>query len=541
MKKKLFTLDDLYEFFVKQNKDYSFDSKQSDYVISVQVPAIFTITNESNQGLLPVHMRVCHTKLNRNGSYISDENMQKALTTLYNKPILGHIIENEDGVADFHAHDVEFDDDGNIFYIERPVGIFPESCSPQLVYDKDMDKTYVEADGFIYEEYGNQAADIMSRDGSKKMSCELAVEGLSYNAKEKYLELIDFYFNGATILGSDPETGEEIGEGMLGSNISLKDFSLNQGTGTNSSDPQQNYSAALAELKNAVTVLNEINKTLKGGEKLTKFEELLKQYNVANEDVTFEYEGLSDEELEAKFAETFGEADETPDSSDDDSSDSDETETFNKQVKKISALESGDMEITFAISHEDIRTALYGLLSTVEDLDNDWYWISSVYDDHFAYENWSGGKIWGQKYSIDGDNVKFEGERYELHRELLTTSELAELESMRANYAVLQEKVNKFENDKLHQERMDVLNRVDYSILYNMESFKELEKHIDEYSTDELETKLDAMVGKFAIQTKTFSKTPNKQRTNRIGLLGNDDSSDSYPFKSLFTKDELKK
>ena len=37
----------------------------------------------------------------------------------------------------------------------------------------------------------------------------------------------------------------------------------------------------------------------------------------------------------------------------------------------------------------------------------------------------------------DGDNVAFDGERYNLHREFLTDSEFAELQSMRSNYAAL--------------------------------------------------------------------------------------------------------
>lgn len=536
MKKKLFTLEDLYDFFVKQNKDFSFDSKTADYVISVQVPAIFSTTKESNQGLLPVHMKVCHTKLNRNGSYISDENMEKALKTLFNKPILGNIIVNDDGVADFHAHDMEFDAEGNVTYIERPVGIFPESCNPSLVYDADMDKTYVEADGYIYEEYGNQAADIMRKCIKKKMSCEIAVEAFSYNAKEKYLEITDFYFNGATILGSDPDTGEEIGEGMLGSDITLKDFSL---------ENNSNFAAVMAELKDTIAALNGIKNALKGGEKLTKFEELLSKYNVTKDDVTFEYDGLSDEELEAKFAEVFENTDDGSKSGNEGSVGAGDPDTgefgLGTPQKRIHALESGDMEITFAVSHEDIRMALYNLLSPVEELDNDWYIISAVYNDYFAYENWSGGKIWGQKYTIDGNNVKFDGERYELYRELLTTSEKAELESMRTNYAELQEKVKTYEDKESHAERQAIMDKEDYAVLHNLESYKDLEKQMDDYSVDELEIKLDAMVGKYAIEHKTFTANPSAQRTNKVSLLGNDDSGDAYPFKTLFTKEELKK
>ena len=39
---------------------------------------------------------------------------------------------------------------------------------------------------------------------------------------------------------------------------------------------------------------------------------------------------------------------------------------------------------TYTISHEDIKYALYQLLSEFESADNEWYCITGVYDDHFV-------------------------------------------------------------------------------------------------------------------------------------------------------------
>ena len=46
------------------------------------------------------------------------------------------------------------------------------------------------------------------------------------------------------------------------------------------------------------------------------FEKLLEKYGKTIEDITFEYEGLSDEELEAKFSAEFEEGTSTSTSSD---------------------------------------------------------------------------------------------------------------------------------------------------------------------------------------------------------------------------------
>ena len=108
--------------------------------------------------------------------------------------------------------------------------------------------------------------------------------------------------------------------------------------------------------------------------------------------------------------------------------------------------------------------------------DNEWYFINSVYDDHFTYENWSGDKIFGQSYTKDGDNVAFDGERYNLHRELLTDSEYAELQTMRAEYAGLVEYKNNAEFAKLHSQREAILNDEKYSILAEVDDFKSLDR-----------------------------------------------------------------
>ena len=45
-KKKLLTLDDLYSFYLEQNKTCKFSSEKSGYQLSVQVPAHFEVSDE---------------------------------------------------------------------------------------------------------------------------------------------------------------------------------------------------------------------------------------------------------------------------------------------------------------------------------------------------------------------------------------------------------------------------------------------------------------------------------------------------------------
>ena len=61
-----------------------------------------------------------------------------------------------------------------------------------MEHDDERDVDFVMVDGVIWEEYGNQAADILRRKKGTKVSVELSISDLSFNSKEKYLEINDF-------------------------------------------------------------------------------------------------------------------------------------------------------------------------------------------------------------------------------------------------------------------------------------------------------------------------------------------------------------
>ena len=144
-KKRMMTLDDLYKFFVQQNKSFNFNSKESGEPIVVTTNGFFESKETDMPGMLGLQLKVCHTELNRNGSFISEENMEKAMPTLKYRPILAHIHELPDGTKDFYSHNVEFVEDekgeAQVVYIERQVGSFTAD-NPWLEYDKESDKTY---------------------------------------------------------------------------------------------------------------------------------------------------------------------------------------------------------------------------------------------------------------------------------------------------------------------------------------------------------------------------------------------------------------
>ena len=561
MPKRILTLDNLYEFFVQQNKNFNFNSNDSNPIV-VNVLGNFEAEDTEMPGMLKLKLKVCHTLTNRNGSHISEENMEKAMPTLKYRPLLAYIHELEDGTKDFYAHNCEFieNEDGEVevSYIEKQVGCFTAD-DPWLEYDEEMDKTYVVTYAVVPEEY-TDAADIIRRKNGTKVSCELCIDKLEYNAKEKYLDLIDFYFGGCTLLGCD-EYGNEIGEGMLGARADISDFCHKK--------PVFNYQDKLVEVLDKLNItlsnLNNVNFTQKGGDaEVDKFNELLEQYGFTEDELDFAHEGMTDEELEAAFEEYACKKKKKCEEDNDDESEVKEDEACKKKKKcaedddeedddseikedeackkkkKCSLDEEGNMSMSFEVSHEDIRSALFSLLGAYEEQDAEWYWITNVYDDYFVYENWSGEKIYKQSYTVDGDNVTFSGDRQEVFKMILTESEKLAIEKMREDYSALEIKYNELKEFKeqydaaeIKAEKDAIFASVEYVEIRESEEFQALIADADKYSVDEIKVKADLIFA--ASMKKKFNfKVEKPEIKNSVSININEKPKEKQAYAGLF-------
>lgn len=586
-KRGLLTFDDLCDYYNGHKNVVHYNAeKNNDNGVIVQLEANLTFAEDKYDpeiGLLPIHLKSCHIGDNRNRSDIKKDVMKEATPSIYNRPILGYIHKLSDGSYDFAGHEMYIDEEGNIIYEEVPVGIVPESGNATLIYDEDMDRTYLEVDGFIFEEY-SKAAEILKEKGEAKVSVELTLQDYSYNPKENLLIINRFYFCGITILGKSRDTEKIIEEGMAGSKVTLKDFKKNNSMFSNySEEAHKSLIETLDRLNKTISNFNiNVNtcetqvfteKTLEEGGQgtVSKFEELLQKYNKTESDIEFEVEGLSDEELEAKFAEVFEEtsgeetdptseegevtthsseddekepktdeepeddSDEDPDgveNPDDDSTepevtepevdpeDEDENEDF-ALIEKTFELDGRKANISFELSHDDIRCALYKLLTAYEEVDNDWYYIREVYDDKFVYQGCCSRKIYGQKYvTNENDEVAFDGERYELFEELLTASEKAELDAMRSNYSSIVTELNSYKAEEAYVDKMTVFEDESYAQFLEEPEFKELMKRevADKYTKEELEDKANIAFSKVVKKIKNFS-LESKQEEKTVGTF----------------------
>lgn len=555
---KLYSLDQLVQF-CEENKFYSFNAKDTGYTLSVQVPGDLKFEKDSEQGLMFAKVKVCHTLGNRNGSYISEDNMKNAMPSLKYRPFLAYIHQLDSGEYDFHGHDVEIvnDEDGNeqVIYKESQVGTFTAD-DPYLEYDEEMDKTYVIATVAIPEDY-TLAADIIRRKNGTKVSCELCINSMSYNAKNNYLELEDFYFSGCTALGSEKD-GTEIGEGMLGSRLDIQDFSTENNSICTHYNTQDNIKLieVIEKLNTTLSTLSifNINKNADGKEEpgqMTKLEELLEKYGKTEEDLPFEYEGLTDEELEAAFSEAFDEKE--PEIIEDNAcggkkkkkkcSETDPKENNacggKKKKKKCSITEEDGTVHEFELSLDDISSALYNLVNdTYSESDNTWYGVS-VYDSYVVMNDYWNNRNYRQTYNRDGDNFSLTGDRVEVFANWLTKDEEASLSDLRSNYSETKTELEKYQKAEEDKKKDELFTSEEYKNIFEVDEFKELKDNHADISYDNLVSKLDSMLLSYAKSGK-FNFSAQQNPSNKPGKVSfnlDDNPVDDYkPYGDLFDK-----
>lgn len=301
MHKKLLTVDDLVKF-CEQNNFAKFNSKESGYQICVQTPARFEKAESEDPTMFYGNVLVMHTGTNRNKSALTEEAARKAIKNLAYKPVLANFCEI-DGVKDFTSHDFDIDENGEYVYYEKQIGCFTADRA-YMEQDKDHeDRMNIFAKVAIPREY-TDAAEIIERKNGTKVSVELAVNELSYSAKDHLLMLEDVDVMGLACLGVDPNTGDPVNEGMEGAHIQIEDFSAQNNSLVFNAEIINSIADAVAKrlsnkADNSALYLKE------GGKTPLKFEELLKQYNKTAEDIDFDYANMSDEELETAFKTAF--------------------------------------------------------------------------------------------------------------------------------------------------------------------------------------------------------------------------------------------
>lgn len=525
--KKILTLQDLVAF-CESKKLSRFSSSEMGCSLRVRIPAVFE-KYKSDDYTLYGEVKIMHTGRNRNRSNLTLDAMNKCKGRLAYKPLLANFCEI-DGVKDFTSHDFYVDDNGETVYEEHPIGCFTAD-EPRVEYDKKKDRYYLYAYSAIPREY-TDAAEIIERKGGTKVSAELAINEMSYDSKEKELILEDVEVVGVTCLGTDPETGEPVEEGMEGARLDIMDFATDELT---------TYDIKLIkEMLNKYKVVE--NDALQKGESMGDENQNLNPEE--SETTPAEPETLvvaeSDPTLEETTA-TEPEATESVPETDDvenGQSEAENNEAANEGLESTSEATSeaeveepgvdnaedpkptaepaveGNVEFsanvggqiyTFKTSLQDELYALTQLVNdTYAEADNAYYIVDAYLDSKevIMVDYWS-GKAYKQSYKVRNGVYSLKGDRVTVHARYITDDEEKALDELKSNYAAVSDKLKKYEDEP---KKMEVLNSSDYGFVAETEEFiklKERDSHFD-LSIEETKAKADEIL-LAAAKNATFS------------------------------------
>lgn len=246
---------------------------------------------ERNKSFDACTIRVMHTGRNRNRTSISKEAVEKAIPTLYNCPIVCNYDVEEDKIG---GHDVEFVKTKNglkMVNLTDAVGVIPEGAEYrwETVEDNGTEHEYLVVDGILWKR--SSAYEKLKKDGISGQSMEITVN--SGKSVDGVFEIYSFDFTAFCILGEDVEPCFESAD--------IETFSLEV--------YKTRFEHMMEDLKMeysmAANTTEESGKEFssKGGEGKVNLTELMAKYNLVEADITFDTDGMSAEELEAKFAE----------------------------------------------------------------------------------------------------------------------------------------------------------------------------------------------------------------------------------------------
>lgn len=500
-------------------------------------PASITEITSINESFDSCLLRVCYAGKNRNRSIISKESIERATPTMAYCPIVAHYDVEKDTIG---GHDVGFmeDGDGNLKMINLTdaVGVIPENpqwCWESVTEEDGTEREYLCTPAILWKR--TPCYDKLKRDGVEGQSMEIRVKDGKIVDGDYVIDSFDF--TAFCLLGEDVEPCFESASVELFAKDELK-----ARFGEMMSDFKRSFSDVMtAEADDIKTDF-----CSKGGEVSLKIDELMSKYGLTAEDITFDTDGMSEEELEAKFAEIrdakFADddaeaGDEANDAADGDSdgdpadsdAGADETDDGDKPEEDDDE-EALAAKKQYSLTGEQLSSGIREALCT-EKITDEWGEFSRYgYVDYdaqisevYAYD-WTDCNLYGFKFSMNGDNViidfaskkrkKFAFVDFDEGEQMFDYSAMSDFANRK--FGAMADEVNtlrEYKKSVEDAERNAALEELfaKFADLNDNEAFNALRGNCEDMSLEDIEDKCFAIRGR-SVQVKFSQDAPKPVR-----------------------------
>lgn len=492
-------------------------------------------------------LRVCYVGQNRNNSFLSKEDIEAHINTIYNCPIVCNYDRDTDSLG---GHDMELvtDDDGSMHLVNltQPVGVIPESAKywwDEYTEDDGTVNTYLYVEALLWKR--QEAYTKIKEDGITSHSMELNIidgyrDGSVYHIK-------DFEFTAFALIGVTPCFESSALEVFSRDDVTrcAEEFKLQMGE-------------MMQDLKEAFSLVSSSNednnthqevKPMEGEVKtLNEKMELCAKYGIDVETLNFSIDDFTIEELTEKFEEMMNAPEENA-----------EPEKVDEEqpAEEAFALESNlREEIVSAICSEMIQTE-WGAIPRYSFVDYD---ADACMVYAWDREDWL---LYGFSYSMNGDSVRIDMECKKRMKYTIVEFDEGEQESPFSNtYAEMSDRLHelsdikeKFEsatnqmnemNAELEElrkfklgvehenalsERVAIMDK--FEDLSDVEAFNTLRENCMNYDLETLEDKCYAIRGRMGMPAKFSAEN---EKSPKLPIDGNGKDAEFEPYGGVFKK-----
>lgn len=415
---------------------------------------------------------------NRNGSYMSKENIEKALPTLNYCPVVGHIIEYTDNDGNkrryIGGHDYEIDDNWEFKNLTVPYGVVVEnSYDWETVNEYGTDVEYLTANAILWTgRYPELKECIYSDDTWFNQSMEINIGEGKYRPLDEdsnYTEFLEWDYSALCLLGKADEnstnghtdSSEHTEPCFISSRVLPVEFEKSE------------FEMIMTEMK----------------QKLSQcFDNQSSNSEVDNKD---NIDGKEDEVVKNKKDEVIETVEEVNEESTE--------EVVENTIKKTPDTEV-DENVNTESENEEAQENETVVEASVEETVEETVEMSEL------------------------DSLKAEYEEYK-NSHSHTNEEFDELQKYHDDA----------EFEKIHAERDAMLSDEKYSVLAENEAFTELKKNMDNYSIADLEKEAKVIFADYVSSVGTFSMNDsNKKSTSKIRFSMKKDTSKTKAYSTLF-------